>query len=169
MFETVQGQALTLSFHTESFRCARRSGTSLLFWFGAWSHQQVETALQMEAPNFQAFDSSCFCADGGWKVGSVPAFAGHTFQFISSVTFLIADKLINYAAGALKTPMVTLPCRKHKSPPDSRHNGGPQFQSESLGSEWLNFLGVLCWLIFLEARGTVFREGRRSVWLLKTH
>lgn len=39
----------------------------------------------------------------------------------------------------------------------------------SLGSEWLNFLGVLCWLIFLEARGTVFQEGRRSVWLLKTH
>lgn len=66
----------------------------------------------MGAPNFQAFDSSSFCADGGWEVGSVPALAGHTSQFISSATFLIANKLINYAAGALKTPVVTLPLQK---------------------------------------------------------
>lgn len=48
---------------------------------------------------------------GGWKIGSIPASAaepGHTFQFISAITFLIADKLINYAAGALETPEASL-------------------------------------------------------------
>lgn len=46
---------------------------------------------------------------GGWKVGSVPAAEpGRTFQFISTITFLIANKLINYAIGALKTPEASL-------------------------------------------------------------
>lgn len=42
---------------------------------------------------------------------SIPASAaepGHTFQIISTITFLIADKLINYAAGALETPEASL-------------------------------------------------------------
>lgn len=100
-------------------------------------------------PSF--FDSSFFCVDGGWKAGSVSVVAGHTFQFIRSVTFLIANKLINHTAGALKTPAATLLPISARPPSLTEniylllilsimelHNSEINY----LGSEWMKFLAT---------------------------
>lgn len=60
------------------------------------------------------------CVYGGRKVGSDPASAaepGHTFQLISTITFLIANKLISYATGASETPKASLLPASGQSPP----------------------------------------------------
>lgn len=90
-----------------------------------------------EPPTFRLLTTASFVQ----MVGSVPALAGHTSPFISSVTFLIANKLINYAAGALKTLVVTLPPAENINllliPGVLEvHNS----RISSLGSEWLSFL-----------------------------
>lgn len=59
------------------------------------------------------------CMEVGRKAVSQPQLQnlpGHTFQFISTITFLIANKLINYATGALKTPEASLLPASARSP-----------------------------------------------------
>lgn len=137
-----------------------RDSTSVLVW-GLILSARGDSFGDGGPQLFSLFDSSLFCVDGGWKVGSIlalaadrleggsaPALAGHTFQFISTVTFLIANKLINYAAGALKTPVVTALPISACSPSLTEninlllvlsimeiHNSKINY----FGSEWVNF------------------------------
>lgn len=112
---------------------------------------------------------------GGWKIGSIPASAaepGHTFQFISAITFLIANKLINYAAGALETPEASL-LPASACPPSLTENinlllmlsimEAHNSKINYFASEWMTFLGVRCWPIFLGAPCTIFCGSGLSV------